>query len=248
MRWPKVSAGCALRPRMPPRQPPSRALVLFDIDGTLLRSTGPHHREALVEAVRAITKLDTSTQDIPVHGMLDPDILTRMMRDAGAADALIRRSMPAIIRRAQSIYVKSCPDLRSKTCPGVRGLLYGLQRRSIPVGLVTGNLTRIGWKKMERAGLRHYFRFGAFAEMAADRTGLARLAIAHARRKRWITDDAMVSLIGDAPSDIVAARANQVRSIAVATGISTADELLAHGPHQLIEDLRALDVSALIRI
>jgi phosphoglycolate phosphatase len=226
---------------------PRNALVLFDIDGTLLRRSGPHHREALVEAVRVVTKLDTSTQDIPVHGMLDPDILTRMMRDAGAPDTLIRRSMPAIIRHAQSIYVKSCPDLRRKTCPGVRAALYRLQRRSIPVGLVTGNLTRIGWKKMERAGLRHYFRFGAFAEMAVDRAGLARLAIEHARKKRWITDDATVSLIGDAPSDIIAAQANQVRSIAVATGISTADELRAHGPDQLIEDLRALDYRWLTR-
>ncbi len=244
MRWLKAFAGCALRPRMSP----SRSLVLFDIDGTLLRRTGPHHREALVEAVRAVTTLDTSTQDIPVHGMLDPDILTRMMRDAGASEASIRRAMPAIVRRAQAIYVKSCPDLRRRTCPGVRGLLYRLQRRSVPVGLVTGNLTRIGWKKLERAGLRHYFRFGAFAEMAVDRAGLARLAIEHARRKRWITEDATVSLIGDAPSDIIAAQANRVRSIAVATGISTADELRAHGPDRLLGDLRELDVAALIRI
>ena len=47
-------------------------------------------------------------------------------------------------------------------------LLYKLSRRGIPTGLVTGNLTRIGWKKMERAGLRRYLRFGAFAERASD--------------------------------------------------------------------------------
>ncbi|PYT26061.1 MAG: hypothetical protein DMG58_23200 [Acidobacteria bacterium] len=135
----------------------SRALVLFDIDGTLVRRAGPHHREALVEAVRAITRLDTTTENIPVHGMLDPDILRRMMRDAGASEELIVRQLPAIMRRAQSIYVRRCPDLQDKTCPGVRRLLYSLQRRGIPTGLVTGNLTRIGWKKMERAGLRHYF-------------------------------------------------------------------------------------------
>jgi len=224
----------------------SRALVLFDIDGTLVRRAGPHHREALVEAVRKVTGLDTTTENIPVHGMLDPDILRRMMRDAGASEELIVRQLPAIMRRAQSIYVRRCPDLQDKTCPGVRRLLYSLKRRGIPTGLVTGNLTRIGWKKMERAGLRHYFHFGVFAEMAPDRTALAWMAIERARRRAWIQDGARVSLIGDAPSDIIAARENGARSIAVHTGISTREELAALSPDMLLEDLRALKVGMLV--
>lgn len=224
----------------------SHALVLFDIDGTLVRRAGPHHREALVEAVRAVTGLDTTTENIPVHGMLDPDILTRMMRDVSAPEELIHRQLPAIMRRAQSIYVRRCPDLQDKTCPGVRRLLYAIKRRDIPTGLVTGNLTRIGWKKMERAGLKHYFHFGVFAEMAPDRTALARMAIERARRRAWIQDGARVSLIGDAPSDIIAARANGARAIAVHTGISTREELAAHSPDMLLEDLRALKIAMLV--
>jgi len=224
----------------------SSALVLFDIDGTLIRRAGPHHREALVDAVRVVTGLDTTTDRIPVHGMLDPDILTRMMRDAGASDKLIRRGLPAIMERAQSIYVRRCPDLQKKTCPGVRRLLYALQRRHVPVGLVTGNLTRIGWKKMERAGLRHYFTFGMFAEMAEDRTGLARMAIEHARKQAWIDPSARVSLIGDAPSDIIAAHANGARAIAVHTGISTREELAALAPDMLVEDLRGVTIDMLV--
>jgi len=224
----------------------SNALVLFDIDGTLLRRAGPHHREALVDAVRDVTGLETTTDHIPVHGMLDPDILSRMMRDAGASAACIRRNLPAIMRRAQSIYLRRCPDLQKKTCPGVRRLLYGLQRRRVPVGLVTGNLTRIGWKKMEQAALRHYFRFGMFAEMAPDRTRLARMAIEHARRARWIGASSQVSLIGDAPSDIIAAHANGARAVAVHTGISTREELAALQPDLLVEDLRAIRVDMLL--
>lgn len=224
----------------------SSALVLFDIDGTLIRRAGPHHRQALVEAVRAVTGLDTTTDHIPVHGMLDPDILTRMMGDAGASGREIRRHLPSIIERAQAIYVRSCPDLRKKTCPGVRRLLYGLKRRGVPVGLVTGNLTRIGWKKMKRAELDRYFQFGVFAEMAADRAELARMAIAHARQRGWIDGDARISLIGDAPSDIIAARANGARSVAVHTGISTREELAELKPDLLIEDLRALRIGMLV--
>ena len=224
----------------------SSALVLFDIDGTLLRRAGPHHREALVDAVRVVTGLDTTTDHIPVHGMLDPDILARMLRDAGESESFVRRHMAQIIRRAQALYVRRCPDLRRKTCPGVRRILYGLKRRGVPVGLVTGNLTRIGWKKMDRAGLRHYFRFGAFAETAPDRTALARNAIAHARKRNWIDGDARISLIGDAPSDILAARGNSIQAIAVHTGISTREELAALEPDLLLEDLRQLSIGKLI--
>ena len=76
----------------------------------------------------------------------------------------------------------ACRTFRRKVCPGVRDLLRRLTARGVVIGLVTGNLSRIGWRKMERAGLRPYFRFGAFAEMARDRAGLVRIAIRRARR------------------------------------------------------------------
>jgi phosphoglycolate phosphatase len=225
--------------------PPAPALVLFDIDGTLLCRAGAHHRQALVEAVRRVTSLETTTDHIPVHGMLDPDILTCMLRDAGASQALIRRAMPEIVRRAQQIYGRGVPNLQRKTCPGVRPLLRRLQQQGVLLGLVTGNLTRIGWKKLERAGLKPYFRFGAFGEMAKDRAGLARLAIRHARAQGWIARSAPIALVGDAPSDIIAAQSNGIRSIAVHTGLSTRDDLLAHAPDLLLESLRGLSLTAM---
>jgi len=218
----------------------STALVLFDIDGTLVRRAGPHHRQALVEAVRRVTGLQTSTDHIPVHGMLDLDILTRMMRDAGASRAAIRQAMPEIIHRAQQIYVRSVPDLRRKTCPGVCQLLRRMRDRGILLGLVTGNLTRIGWRKLQRAGLRPYFRFGAFGEMANRRANLVRLALRQARAHGWIAPGAPISLVGDAPSDILAAQENSIRAIAVLTGISSRAELEACAPDFLLEDLRSL--------
>jgi len=226
--------------------PPAPALVLFDIDGTLVRRAGPHHRQALVEAVRRVTGLKTSTDHIPVHGMLDPDILARMLRDSGASASAIRRAMPEIIRRAQQIYPRSVPDLHRKTCPGARALLGRLQSRGIVLGLVTGNLTRIGWTKLDRAGLKPYFRFGAFGEMAKHRSALARLAIRQARAHGWIDRAARISLIGDAPSDILAAKQNGIQSIAVATGISTAQELEACAPDILLADLRMLKLPMIL--
>lgn len=220
--------------------------MLFDVDGTLIRRAGPHHRQALVDAVRRTAGVETTTDGVLVAGMLDREILRTMMSRAGMKPAAIRRAMPDVVRRAQSIYVRSCPNLRKKVCPGVRALLYRLYRRGIVTGLVTGNLSRIGWKKMEHAGIRHYFRFGAFAELANDRAGLVRLAIRQARQAGWITTQSPVSLIGDHPNDVRAARANNVRSIAVATGLCPIEELAEHNPDLLIPDLRALTLEMLL--
>ena len=222
------------------------ALVLFDIDGTLIRRAGPQHRQALEAAVKRVTGLDSSTEGIPMQGMLDRDILRLMLANAGCSAAMIRRLMPELVRVAQSIYVRGRgPKLHRKVCPGVRMLLWKLHRRGIPTGLVTGNLTDIAWNKMERAGLDHYFRFGAFAESANDRAGLVKLAVREARRKRWIDRGSPVSLIGDHPNDIQAAKSNGVRSIAVATGVVGAAELATHEPDLLVEDMRALTVDYL---
>jgi phosphoglycolate phosphatase len=219
-------------------------LILFDIDGTLVRRAGPHHRQALVDAVREVTGVETTADGIPVHGMLDPDILTQMMRAGGIEDAQISLKMPAIIEAAQDLYQTGVPDLRDKVCPGVVPLLDQLRARGTALALVTGNLTRIGWRKLERARLHDYFRFGAFGEMAPTRGGLARLAIEQARREGITGTN--ISLIGDATQDVLAARENGIRSIAVRTGITSPEDLAASVPDILIDDLTQLDL-AIIR-
>jgi phosphoglycolate phosphatase len=224
---------------------PSGALVLFDIDGTLIRRAGPHHREALVEAVRRTTGVETSTDGVPVAGMLDHTILRAMMTRAGMKPTAIRRALPSTMEAAQSIYLKTSPRLERKVCPGVRRLLGRLEKRGAVIGLVTGNLSRIGWRKMERAGLRPYFRYGAFAESAKDRAGLVRLAVRQARRECWIERDSRIWLIGDHPNDVIAAKANGIRVLAVGTGVVQMDELRSHRPDLCLADLRSLALEML---
>lgn len=187
-----------------------------------------------------------SVDGIPVAGMLDPDIISRMMLRHGFDPNAIEACMPEIIRRAQRNYGSLCPNLERKVCPGVRQLLKRLHQNGVPAGLVTGNLTAIGWKKMERAGLREYFRFGAFAEMAKDRSGLVKIAIAEARRSGWLGPRGQVSLIGDHPNDVLAAHNNGIRSIAVATGVVGAEELATHRPDILVPDMRSLTIEMLV--
>ena len=223
------------------------AVVFFDVDGTLIRRAGPHHRHALIEAVRRTTGLETTVDGVPLHGMLDPEILAAMMRNAGASGPLIKRAMPEIQRQAQSIYLRSCPNLARRVCPGVRRLLARLRRAGVPMGLVTGNFTRIGWKKVESAGLREHFRTGVFGEMAKDRAALLRIAMRQARERGWIAKGTRVSLVGDTPNDVKAARANGAFAIAVATGVCSLEELAKTSPDVLVEDLRHLTAETLMR-
>ena len=224
------------------------ALVLFDIDGTLVRRAGPHHRQALVEGVRRVTALETTTDGIPVQGMLDPDIVTEMMRRVGVSRSRIREALPAISREAERYYLRECPALHDKHCPGVEAVLDRLTRHGVLLGLVTGNLTRIGWRKLERAGLRHYFRFGAFGEMARTRGGLVKIAVREARTRNWIGRDTRVSLVGDAPADILAAHENGVRAISVQTGLTTAEELRSYKPEVLLRNLRELRLGMVFHV
>jgi phosphoglycolate phosphatase-like HAD superfamily hydrolase len=113
---------------------------------------------------------------------------------------------------------------------------------------VTGNLCRIGWKKLERAGLDHYFEFGVFGEMAATRVELTRLAVAHARARGWGGNDGGRGfLIGDTPTDVEAGRANGLETIAVATGVNTLDELRASGATLVAPDLTHPEVIQLLQ-
>ena len=229
-----------------PRRPAS-AVVFFDIDGTLLRRAGPHHRMALEAAAAQVTGLRASTEHVPVQGMLDRKILELMLRQAGMPEPEIAGAMPRLVAAAQRVYLGDSPyTLQHRVCPGAREALSRLSAAGIPMGLVTGNLSRIGWRKMQRAGLQRYFSFGAFAEEADDRAGLVKRALAYARRRGWLGSHTRVWHIGDHENDILAARANGVRSIAVSTGLSPAGDLRALAPDQLLRDLRSLRVESLL--
>jgi phosphoglycolate phosphatase-like HAD superfamily hydrolase len=76
--------------------------------------------------------------------------------------------------------------------------------------------------------------------MASTRTGLAKRAIQHAREKQWIERGAPIALVGDATSDIIAAKRNRICSISVETGITPRSELAELMPDYLLPDLRNL--------
>ncbi|MFO0282146.1 MAG: HAD family hydrolase [Acidobacteriota bacterium] len=217
-----------------------RTLFLFDIDGTLVSRAGPHHRMALEQAASQRAQRRVTAEGVPVAGMLDRDILRLMLRQAGVADKRIGEWMPAIVRDAMRRYPRLCPDLKHRVCAGVRPFLGRLSRRGIAAGLVTGNLSRIGWHKVSRAGLRPFFQFGAFAEMGWARGELVAIALDQARRRGLSGPGTKVFLVGDHLNDIRAARENGIAVISVTTGPMRREELSAFGPDYLVDSLEQL--------
>ena len=163
-----------------------------------------------------------------------------MMRRAGVPRTRIREAMPEVLRAAERYYLRVCPPLHDKHCPGVAPVLEKLTRRGDPAGAGhrqsdAHRLAQAGAGGPARAlPLRRLRRDGENAR----RPGEARDR--EARRKGWIDVRAPVSLIGDAPQDIIAAREAGIRSISVQTGITPVEELIAERPDISLPDLRHL--------
>lgn len=218
------------------------ALVLFDIDGTLLRGAGAHHKQALIDGIQRVTGLSTHLDGISTSGMLDHDLITAMLKAVNHPESQIREAMRSMMDECQNAFCANCASpLAQMICPGVPALLSELRGRGAVLGLVTGNLSGIGWRKMELAGLREYFSVGAFAEDAPTRTELARVAFQRAMDQRLVSAPSRTSLIGDHPNDIRAAKENGFQSIGVATGLISRDELASADPDILVASLEDLD-------
>lgn len=218
----------------------SPTLVLFDIDGTLMRGAGAHHKEALLEGVHRVTGRKASFDGIDTAGKLDMDLIAALLQSREP------NLLQEVARQSQLAYTASCShDLRPFLCHGARELIEELANRAVALALVTGNLSSIGWRKMELAGLKDFFHCGAFSEDGVTRAQLAQLAIRRARHLQHASADCRICLIGDHRNDIEAAKANGIRSIAVASGPMPAAELRAFSPDIFLDSLADLDIALL---
>lgn len=215
-----------------------QSAYLFDIDGTLLRSRDRVHIDSVAIAVRSAMGIEVSLDGVPVQGSTDTAIVRDACRLAGISEeelepqiAAIREAMCASVRQRRG-------ELNLYLMPGVHQTLEHLVRRGALLGVATGNLETIGWMKLETIGLREWFRFGGFSDHFPVRAEL--IAKAAEKARALAGANATVCVVGDTPRDIAAARANHLPVIAVATGHSKYEELLALEPEVCAASLAAL--------
>ena len=213
-------------------------LLLFDIDGTLLLSGGAGTR-ALNRTFEDMFGVADAFTGIAVAGRTDPLILGDALDRAGvAADAAARRKFLA--RYCEHFEREIlCPGPRKGLMPGVRRLLDSLRERpDVACALLTGNIARAARIKLEHFALQRYFACGAYGDDAPRRDDLVPVAVGRARRAGIdVASASQAVVIGDTPLDVQCAAVAGARSVGVATGSFTEEELRRAGADAVLPDL-----------
>jgi phosphoglycolate phosphatase len=210
---------------------PAALLLLFDIDGTLLRRASREHAQALHEAMHAVYGVQTSDVKVDAAGRTDIEIARATLLSAGLSALRIEEGFGALRAAAVEAYARLVPDdLSPAITPGMEALLARLaERDDVALSLVTGNLEPIARLKLRAAGLEHFFPAGqgGFGSDSEDRTDLPPVARRRAGSRDAPHPRERTVVIGDTPRDIICARADDLRVIAIATGPHPAADLTA---------------------
>jgi phosphoglycolate phosphatase len=219
-------------------------ILLWDIDGTLIRSTRPGgYKVYTIPVLEEIFGTAGRLADMRVSGMTDLQIVFEALNDAGI-------SQEEILARAEVLVSRLTEEARRVTgngvkffelLPGVRETLETLAAHPrYESALLTGNIKPMAELKMELVGLDQFFTLpGAFGEESHNRRDLPARA-AERIRKHLQMDLApeQFIVIGDTPNDIDCAHHFGARAVAVGTGrFYSRDEILACKPEAMLPDL-----------
>jgi phosphoglycolate phosphatase len=213
------------------------ALILFDIDGTLITSGGAGARSWRY----AFEQLHGIPADIGSHteaGETDP-IVARKTFEGAIGREPSERELAAIF----ALYLRRLSE-EVATSEGYRVLegaaerLESLSDAGFMLGIVSGAMEGAARVKLSRARLDRYFLFGGYGTDSPDRTKLTTAAIARASMLHdHPLDPAGVFVVGDTPLDVVAAKAAGTVSVAVASGRYSVDELAGAGADHVLPSL-----------
>jgi len=216
--------------------------LLFDIDGTLIRTAGAGFH-AMRIAMKTMFDID-DFPEVPVHGRTDHGIIGDIFRSTSIEFA------PHFWPYSE-LYWQHLPDsLMSNPggpLPGIFELLTAIsQEPNFAVGVLTGNGKRAAEIKLRHFELDSYFSFGGYGDHHGCRNEVARLAhSAAAEHLRERFDPGSVWVIGDTIHDIACARSIGAKAIAVETGGGSREELAAAGPDAQFQMLEAESFLAL---
>jgi phosphoglycolate phosphatase len=215
-------------------------LILFDIDATLISTSGVGIR-AMEEAGRELFGPAFSSGVVEYAGRLDPlivhDLLVANDREPSPANKLALRN-----GYRRHLIHKLPTTTTAKALPGVPALLDALEP-NVALGLLTGNYQDTGSLKLRACGINpDRFPISAWGDESPhdppDRAHLPPVAMARYRKRfECAADPRTTAIIGDTPHDIRCAKAHGLRALAVATGMFSIDALHAAGADLALADL-----------
>lgn len=219
------------------------ALILFDIDETMVSSDGAGRR-ALEAAMSAVLKKPISSEGHSLSGKTDPQICREILSSQGYSDEQITESLDSIYEAYVPLLeeeVRTAREFRIHT--GVVELLDRL--KALPeayLGLLTGNIERGARIKLKPFNLNQYFSFGAFGSDSHNRMDLPK--VAHDRAATLFKQPFTVAdivIIGDARNDVLCAQGYGAKSVAVCTGKTPKETLVELKPNYLFDNLGDTD-------
>lgn len=222
----------------------SKKLVLFDIDGTLLRVRGIS-RQSLIDALREVFGTEGSASTHNFAGKLDSVIIKEVMRTVGLSDAEIEKGFQEAKRRYIYNFKQHAQREHIEVMTGIYELVEKLaQDERIVLSLLTGNFEESGRHKLALLNLNDYFAFGAFADDAETRNALPAIAVQRAFEHTGIRFTGKdVVIIGDTEHDVNCAKVLNSKSIAVATGHYTASQLNSLNPDYTFENFADVEAT-----
>ena len=208
--------------------------LLFDIDGTLLRSGNAGMKavhETLVEMFGEVPESKVAVHGRTDHGIMT-DVFDTLEKDyqhyRGEFDQLYWNKLPRVLGKSGG-----------NLLPGVVELLEVLAAApDVALGILTGNARVPADIKLKHFGIERYFSFGGYGDNHSNRNQVAAEAVEAARSQLQESFNAdRVWVIGDTVNDITCARSVGAKVIAVETGGSTHDELVLAAPDAIFADL-----------
>jgi phosphoglycolate phosphatase-like HAD superfamily hydrolase len=219
-------------------------VLLWDIDGTLLRSERAEaFKDYTIPVLEGVFGTAGRLREMKVSGMTDLQIVVEALRDEGFTPEQIRG-------RVRDLRERYMQELERYTgngqqlfylLPGARETLEAVANHPrYRSALLTGNIEPAARLKMKLVGLSHFFALpGAFGDDSHDRRDLPALAQERINRHLGLSlGPTQFIVIGDTPNDIACARHFGARAVGVGTGrMYGLDALLPCKPDALLPDL-----------
>lgn len=217
-------------------------IYLFDIDGTLLLSGGAGSR-ALNRVFHDRYRIDGAMDAIRPAGKTDPMIIEEIFETRLGRVPSEDELAEVIDAYVPELRVELADSPRFRLMPSVVEVLdHFATLTGVTLGIATGNVRIAAEAKLERGELHSRFVVGGYGCDHRERRHLVARAIERARQLpgRATVEGGDVVVVGDTPYDIAAAKAVGARVVAVATGSSSLDELLACQPDAAFASLAEL--------
>ena len=220
-------------------------LILWDIDGTLIYSGGVAG-VAMRAAMEQVYGPTSAVERQAYAGKTDQQIILETFADRAHADLvpLLDQFIAAYLHELEARRAEFLAH--GRILDGVTATLDRLATLPVIQSLLTGNLLPIARFKLDLLGLSHYFDFdaGAFGSDHHMRANLVPIAAGRAAQRYGRPFSGQdVIVIGDTPNDIDCGRAARARTVAVATGPFSVEELRAHGADAVLASLADTDAA-----